>query len=70
MNWKHFLLFLLWSATVAIVVGVLMLVFTFGDCLDPGACRGAKNSAPRTIMGTGFVIYWAVAFLMFRRWSR
>ena len=65
----RFVVFLLWTLAVMLVVGFLVFVSVYGDCAGDVACETASSPAP-LILGVGFVIYWAVALLLFRRWSR
>jgi hypothetical protein len=59
-----------WSVFVLLVVGWLMFLYTFGDCGSETACRTYKNGASSVIIGSGFVVYWAVFIVLIRRWSR
>ena len=70
MNLGRFLIFAVWSVTVLAVTGMLLFVFTFGDCFDDAACKAGANRNFWLISGSAFVIYWAVALNLFRRWSR
>jgi hypothetical protein len=70
MNARHFLIFLAWTLLVLAAIGCLLFLFTYGDCFDNAACRSAANASMLTILGAGFCVYWLVAILLFRRWTR
>ena len=70
MNWRHAVIFVGWSAVVMIATGIALFVFSYGDCFDDEACRSVINRNFWIIAGSAFVIYWAVALALFRRWSR
>jgi hypothetical protein len=70
MNARHFLIFAAWSLVTIIVTSGLLFVFTYGDCLGESACVRNTNRAFWLIVGSAFLIYWAVSISLFRRWSR
>ena len=70
MNFRHFALFTGWSLLVIALTSVFLFIFTFGDCCDVQVCIRNTNRAFWLISGSAFVIYWAVAISLFRRWSR
>jgi len=67
---SHLVMFVAWSLTVLLVTGFFVLAFTLGDCMDEVACAASKRSALFITFAVAFVIYWSVAFALFKRWSR
>lgn len=70
MSFARFSIFLGWTLLMVIVTCVLLLLYTFGDCFDDARCVAYKQRASWFVIGGGFVTYWSVAALLFRRWSR
>ncbi|WP_133365537.1 hypothetical protein [Qipengyuania sediminis] len=70
MNLRHFVIFATWSILVMVATGALLIIFTYGDCFDDAICTRNTNRNFWLIVGTAFVVYWAVAIRLFRRWSR
>jgi len=53
-----------------LIVGLFVVAFTLGDCMDEVACAASKKQAVSITFVTGLVIYEAVFFRLVRRWSR
>lgn len=70
MKASHLVIFVAWSLTVLLVTGFFLIGFTMGDCMDVVACVASKKNATTITLAVGFVTYWAVALLLFRRWNR
>jgi hypothetical protein len=70
MNHRHFLVFLAWTFVVLALTGFLLFMMTLGDCAGDLACRSGANQRTFIVLAGGFILYWTIAALLFRRWAR
>jgi hypothetical protein len=59
-----------WTLLVAVLLGVFLFPFTFGDCGDETVCQANSARAGNTIICSGIGAYWIGFILLVRRWSR
>ena len=70
MRAAHLIVLIAWTITMLLIVGLFVVAFTLGDCMDEVACAASKKQAVSITFVTGLVIYEAVFFRLVRRWSR
>ena len=65
----HLAILFAWSLLVMVAVGIMLLPL-MGNCEGNEACIRNGSRYAGIVIGTGFVIYWAVFIALVRRWNR
>ena len=66
---RRFLIFALWTGAMLVLLGALIMLFVYGDCMESdAACIGLKDNAARLIPVVVAGIYGIGLGVLLQRW--